>query len=68
LRPLQWYSHAVLHRVPRGHYGEQSRLGPETREQRNSKALRRQVKETWDLDELGLRYKRFLEKFRCGKS
>ena len=33
-------------------------------EPRNSKALRRQVKESWDLDELGLRYKRFLEKFR----
>ena len=33
-------------------------------EPRNSKALRSQVKESWNLDELGLRYKRFLEKFR----
>jgi phenylacetic acid degradation operon negative regulatory protein len=33
-------------------------------EPRNSKALPRHVKESWDLDELGLRYKRFLEKFR----
>lgn len=33
-------------------------------EQRNSRALRRQVRESWNLDELGFRYKRFLEKFR----
>ncbi|GAB2727828.1 phenylacetic acid degradation operon negative regulatory protein PaaX [Halomonas garicola] len=33
-------------------------------EQRSPKALRRQVKESWNLDELGLRYKHFLEKFR----
>src|SRR5690554_3427389 len=33
-------------------------------EQRSPKALRRQVKESWNLDELGFRYKRFLEKFR----
>jgi phenylacetic acid degradation operon negative regulatory protein len=33
-------------------------------EQRSPRALRRQVKESWNLDELGFRYKRFLEKFR----
>ncbi|OEY66347.1 phenylacetic acid degradation operon negative regulatory protein PaaX [Marinobacter sp. X15-166B] len=33
-------------------------------EQRSPRALRRQVKDSWNLDELGLRYKRFLEKFR----
>jgi phenylacetic acid degradation operon negative regulatory protein len=33
-------------------------------EQRGPRALRRQVKESWNLDELGFRYKRFLERFR----
>ncbi|RBW51858.1 phenylacetic acid degradation operon negative regulatory protein PaaX [Marinobacter sp. F3R11] len=33
-------------------------------EQRSPRALRRQVKESWNLDELGFRYKRFLETFR----
>lgn len=33
-------------------------------EQQSSCALRKQVRESWNLDELGLRYKRFLDKFR----
>ncbi|MCL1478445.1 MAG: phenylacetic acid degradation operon negative regulatory protein PaaX [Marinobacter sp.] len=33
-------------------------------DQRSPRALRRQVKESWNLDELGSRYKQFLEKFR----
>lgn len=33
-------------------------------EPRNSKSLCRQIKKSWNLDELGLRYKRFLGKFR----
>lgn len=33
-------------------------------EQKSPKALRRQVRESWRLDELGGRYRRFLEQFR----
>lgn len=33
-------------------------------EQQSSHALRKQVRESWNLDELGGRYKRFLDKFR----